>query len=922
VEPRRWQQLERIYHQALDQPTDARANFIARECGTDRDLFTEVKSLLVSHAKDSGFLETPVLHEAAARLAKRKGVPTGECIGHYAVIELLAVGGMGEVYRAWDQVLEREVAVKILADDIDGPAHTSARLHREGQAAARLAHPNICTVHEVGQFAERSYLVMEYVPGQTLTRVLTECSLSSQRIIQYGSAITDALAHAHQRGVLHRDLKSANVMVGESDRIKVVDFGIARRVDPASLDTGTNCGAGPSHVLAGTPAYMSPELLCGNPADVRSDLWAFGVLLYEMTAGELPFAGHTDFELAGAILHDQPRSLPESVPHALRLVIERCLAKNPGERFGSAEEIRDALMNVQVAAEFRPSLSVIATPGEQRPMNGRRSNAIAWLRSSPARLVIAGALLGAVGAGWWALHDRPESVSSVHAMPRPMLAVLPFRLEGAGLDDRHLRIGIADSIITRIAAVKALRVRPTASVVRYLRDDADAGTVKHDLGVTHVLQGIAGRVADHYELAVQLVKTDDGTVLWGDRFIVATSNLMDVEERVADRVIRGFNLGLSDRERAQLGRQSTTNTAAFEEYLKGRTAVIQIGEQAVDAAVRAFEKALELDPNYASAQAGLAMALVRRPWYASSPAESARRYQSAMRAAQRASQLDPSLAQAHEALAAVYRYSEFQWDLVVEESVRALELAPSLDLPHYNLAAAFCHLGLFDLADRAAIAGLAANPRTRPEAIRNQGRSALYDSRFETAARFLAESEQAADDGPRWMLGETWYYLGEHERSIALLKRVERSPQHAMRDRARASLAAVLAARHDRPGAEERLKTLIVQSSPDHHVSHRIGTAYAQLGRADEAVRWLRLAARTGFPCYTWFQNDPLLEPIRNHPPFVKLLGELRPMAELRRTRYTALNGPTSDPRSSVASEPPVADTADPPRSGADTIQE
>jgi adenylate cyclase len=262
-----------------------------------------------------------------------------------------------------------------------------------------------------------------------------------------------------------------------------------------------------------------------------------------------------------------------------------------------------------------------------------------------------------------------------------------------------------------------------------------------------------------------------------------------------------------------------------------------------------------------------------------------------MHAAGRASQIDPALAQAHEALAAVSRYLEFDWENVIVESAKALELSPSLDLPHYNLATAFYHLGLFDLADRAARAGLAANPGTRPEASRNLGRSALYDGRFKEAEELLVETERVSDDGPRWLLGEAWHYLRDYKKSVAMLERLEASPAEVIRDRSRASLAAVLAARGDPAGAERRLKTLIAQPQPDHHVSHRIGTAYAQLRQPDRAVYWLRRAAENGFPCHAWFERDPLLDPIRNHPAFRKLLDDLRPVAEYRRTRFGGLPG-------------------------------
>ena len=307
-----------------------------------------------------------------------------------------------------------------------------------------------------------------------------------------------------------------------------------------------------------------------------------------------------------------------------------------------------------------------------------------------------------------------------------------------------------------------------------------------------------------------------------------------------------MNLKLSTGERERLLRRYAANIAADEAYRRGRAVLLQIGEQGVDAAVDAFQDALQLDPNHAPALAGLAMALVRRPWYTSTPADRKRRYDAAMQAAGRASRIDPALAQAHEALAAVSRYLEFEWDKVIVESAKALELSPSLDLPHYNMAAAFSRLGLFDLADHAARAGLAANPKSRLEAVRNWGRTALYDSRFKHAEQWLVEVERVSDDGPRWLLGEAWYYVATTE-SVAMLERLEASSQQVIRDRSRASLAAMLAARGDSGAAERRLKTFVAHFQPDHHVSHRIGTAYAQLRQPDWAVEWLRRAADTGF---------------------------------------------------------------------------
>ena len=276
----------------------------------------------------------------------------GQTLGHYRIVEKIGAGGMGVVYRARDEQLDRDVALKVLPADTITDETARARLLREARAAAALNHPHICMVHEVAEAEGQAYIAMELVEGQPLSARLAEAALPVEQVPRYGQQLADALAHAHERGVLHRDLKSANVIITPEGRAKVLDFGLAKRMSGSELDevTRSQVSLTAPGVIAGTLAYMSPEQLRGQPADARSDIWALGVVLYEMTAGAAPFKGQTGFELSSAILNQAPRTVPSTVPSELRPVLERCLEKEPGRRYQRAGEVRAALEAIQAGA--------------------------------------------------------------------------------------------------------------------------------------------------------------------------------------------------------------------------------------------------------------------------------------------------------------------------------------------------------------------------------------------------------------------------------------------------------------------------------------------------------------------------------------------------------------------------------------------
>ena len=878
--PERWFDVERLYHEALEHEPELRATFLDKACGPDSELLAEVRSLLDAYGQDSAFLEASMLQEAARQLASHRPAPVvGRRIGRYEILELLGVGGMGEVYHARDTVLERDVALKLLLRAQPLGTRTVPRLLREAQSAARLSHPNICTVHEVGSFEGRPFLAMEYVEGQTLAQTLKEGRLALDRVLDYGIQIARALAHAHERQILHKDLKTANVMVTSDHRIKVVDFGIARRLDAAGVEQATITGSLPSRLVAGTPAYMSPEVLRGEAADVRSDVWALGVLLYEMAAGTHPFNGLTAFEVVASIMEGPPRALSTSMPPQIRTIVQRCLAVDPAERFERVADVGLALEDVRAAVRLAPS------NGSPRPARGA-------VGDKPRSRVAVLAMLAAIGlvavalAAWWT-RGQPRQEPPAHTADGAQirLAILPFDVAATG-EDPLLGLGLADSLITRLAGVRALSLRPTPAIRRFAGSHQDPTDVGRALRVDYLLYGTATSHGDSYDFTLQLVRASDGLVTWGHSFTIPRSHALMAEQLMGEKLTSALKLPMTENARAGLAHRDTANPEAHLRYVRGR-ALFTTDHMHRDQALQAFEDAVRLDPGYARAHAGIAHILARNYWKPGSPETAAQYRARATEAAERALRLDPNLAEAHEALSTIFRYTEAEWDKAIDEGRKALELDPTLELPHHNMATAFYHLGLSALSEQESAAGVQANPDSRPDALLNRARSAVYDGRYAAAVQFMSEVGSKDDPGYAWILAEARFYLGRREESERGLRGVlARSSTGVMAERARASLASLLAAAGRRREAEAMLRPLITSPPTDHHAAYRIATTYAQLARTGEAVAWLRRSAETGFPCYTWFVKDRLLDPVRQDPTFQTLMAQQRSAWEYRHARY------------------------------------
>ena len=525
----------------------------------------------------------------------------------------------------------------------------------------------------------------------------------------------------------------------------------------------------------------------------------------------------------------------------------------PTKKFRVNKETRELFL--EVTAEAAESSA------ETTALRPRRLKRWHWATAGVVTLALATFLVAP------RVREQP-----VPAPPREQtLAIVPFRLLTPDPQLQFLGIGIADAVITRVSNLEPVRVRPTAAVLRYATENRDPQSIGREVAADYVLAGTLQTAPNSIRANVQLVRTSDGAAVWGQQVDVARDELLSLEDTIAARVAAALHVRLSDEHRARLARHATHVPAAYEHYLRGRAALLQLTRTDTETAVREFEQAIALDPRYAAAHAGLANGAAQMRIRFAPTGDSQRWADRAKEEASRAVALAPDLAEAHEALAAVYRFDEFDWESVMEESGRAIALNPDLELPHHYRGAAAFHLGLLDLAEREAHIALDLN-RTRPfEPLRILGVAALARGNWALAEDYLSEVGRKSDIGD-WYEAVALFQLGRRADAEGLLR--ERGGGETRQARATAVLASLLAAT-GRAAEARDLTQLASRGLVDHHVAYSIGVVYAQLGDREMALTWLKRAIETGFPCYPFFVSDPLLAPLRSDASFRAVLREL-----------------------------------------------
>ena len=543
-----------VFCEAVDRPEAERAAFVSEACGGDTSLRIEVESLLASDIHDSGFIEIPAARllaethtglgpaapaDAAGMDSLCTRVPQlqpGSRVGGYSIERVLGAGGMGEVYLARDTRLPRLAAIKVVSEDQAG-SRANAALLREARHASVMNHPSICGVYEVGEAGGRAFIAMEYVEGETLrARVTRVGRIEAPDILRYGIRIADALDHAHRRGVIHRDLKSANVMIDGGGHVKVLDFGLSRWLpDAAGSEGSISSQATETLALAGTLNYMAPDVLLGAAADERSDVWSLGILLFEMAAGEPPFRRSTPFETVTSILRAPLPPLPQGLPLGLALVIERCLERRPGRRYPRAANVLAALQALQEAGGVRRR--VVTGLVLRRLTSGRVLRRVGGAGAAGA------AAVAALAAGiWWASQTDPLPVRAMRSV-----AVLPLEnASGSGVEP-YFADGITEALIADLGETGIPRVisRTTAMSLRGARKPPEG--IALELGVEAVVEGSVTRANGRIRLSLRLLDGPTGREMWSATDERPASEAGVLVSRLAASIARGMHHAVNPR---------------------------------------------------------------------------------------------------------------------------------------------------------------------------------------------------------------------------------------------------------------------------------------------------------------------------------------------------------------------------------------
>jgi len=763
----------------------------------------------------------------------------GQTISHYRILEKLGGGGMGVVYRAHDERLQREVALKLLTVHIASHSQRWARILSEARSASALNHPGITTIYEVGEEGELLFIVMELVPGRSLREMLRAGAIETRALVRLAAQMSEALAAAHAHGVIHGDIKPENIMVLADGRVKLLDFGLARQMAEEALTVSHLATHEwlPDSQIAGTLAYMAPEKLSGESSDTRADLFSLGVLLYEMAAGRRPFPGPSAMALAAQVINDASPPLnggARNVPAELARITFKLLEKKPESRYQSAHDVRVDLNNL-------------------------------------ARDLELGIMLPAAVAG------------------KTAVAVLPFKLLTPNPEDEYLAVALADPVINRLSASGELLVRPMSAVMRYAKQVTDLMLVARELNVQLLVDGSVQKFGQRLRVHVQAWSVKDGSARLSGKYDAEVTELFELQDRIAEALARALVPNAAPK---TSGGPPTKNPIAYDLFLRARERMTRNNRWDTRTAIEMLENATALDAGFADAWAGLAEACVLMAvTFEPGPKWMTR----AERAVRRALALDRENMEAHIARGRMVwsPARKFQHRAALRALREALRRQPTNDQALSWQGCILLHIGLLSEAKECLTTALAVSPDDT-FTLSFLAQTAFLGGQYEEAREWFARA-LSLDRANLWanLFSPTVpLYAGQLEQAAEAIRSAS---QVLPKDPLLLSCEALLwAKRGDRRKAEQLIqKALHGEKSllHTHHMMHMVAAAYGVLGKPQPALAWLRKASATGLPAYPSFRDDPHFESMQNNPQFLRFMADLKKECTSYQREFGSQNG-------------------------------